>query len=309
MMTVLSPTAQPTPFTTATVEWPTIGLIIINWLAFLLLTAFYHALPWWIILPLGSYVLALFGSLQHEILHGHPTPKQWLNEALLFPNIALWLPYKLYQSTHLTHHINHQLTDPILDPESYYLHPKKWQRLPRWLQSYYRFYNTLLGRFFWGPLHIIGTLWVAEIRSVLAGDHQSIRNWGIHILACLPVLYWVVVICEIPLAAYLFLFVYLGISLTLLRAFIEHRAVAHSKERSIIVDTNPVMSLMYLNNNLHAIHHQEPQLAWYYLPAIWQAEREAVLAGNGNYYCSGYLNIILRYWNKAKEHPKYPLES
>lgn len=297
------------PITSAAVEWPTVALITLNWLAFLALTLFYHTLPWWLILPLGGFLVALFGSLQHEVLHGHPTPDQTLNEAMIFPNIALWMPYSLYKSTHLTHHINDQLTDPELDPESYYLSPEKWQQSPSFIKTYYRFYNTFIGRFLWGPMHIMTSLWMTETRSILSGNTQTIRIWTIHLLACLPVLYWVVVVCSIPFWEYIVLFVYPGISLTLMRSFAEHQAVATVDERSIIVETNPLLSLMYLNNNLHAVHHKNPNLAWFRIPMIWECERDKVLADNGNYYFKGYFSIIRQYSITPKEPPNHPVQA
>jgi len=295
------------PIPPSTIEWPTVTLIGLNCLAFLALTWFYHALPWWLVLALGGYLIALFGSLQHEVLHGHPTPNQRLNEALVFLNITLWMPYTIYKTTHLTHHINHQLTDPMLDPESYYLLPEKWQQHPNWIKAYYRFYNTLIGRVFCGPLHIVVTLWVSEIKAMLAGDLQTMRTWCVHLFACLPVLYWVMAICNIPLWQYLVLFIYPGLSLTLLRSFVEHQAVEKAQERSIIVETSPLISLMYLNNNLHAVHHSHPNLAWFRLPKVWQNDRDAVLNENGNYYFKGYFSIICQYWRTPKETPCHPL--
>ena len=292
---------------TEIIEWPTVALMALNWLAFLGTTAFYHSLPWWFVLLVGGYLVALFGSLQHEVLHGHPTANQRLNEAIIFPNIALWMPYTIYKETHLRHHINHQLTDPELDPESYYLLPSKWRRLSSFKKAYYRFYNTFLGRFFWGPAHIIGTLWIADIRAIFLGNMQTMRTWVIHALACLPVLYWVLVISNIPLWEYFFLFVYPGLSLTLMRSFIEHQAVEKVGERSIIVETNPLMSLLFLNNNLHAVHHKDPRLAWFRIPLVWHRERDAVLAANGHYYFKGYFSIICRYWLSPKEQPNHPL--
>ena len=292
---------------TVAIEWPTIALISLSWLAFLGITSFYHNLPWWLILPLGGSLVALFGSLQHEVLHGHPTSNQTLNEAIIFPNIVLWMPYSLYKETHLRHHINHQLTDPELDPESYYLSPIKWQKMPAFKKAYYRFYNTFLGRFFGGPIHAVGRLWVYEARLILSGNTPAIRTWGIHILACLPVLYWVVVICNIPLWKYFLLFIYPGLSLTLMRSFIEHQAVENEDERSIIIETNAFFSLLYLNNNLHAIHHKEPHLAWFRIPMVWYSKREEVLTDNGHYYVKGYFSIIRQYWLTPKEQPNHPL--
>ena len=303
---MIRPSSAPA-ITTKQIEWPTVLLIIIHGLIFIALTLSYSVLSWWLIWPLGGLLIAFHGSLQHEILHGHPTPYQWVNEAMIFPNLALWIPYSLYKSSHLSHHISHQLTDPARDPESYYLPIEEWHRAPNWLKTYYRFYNTFIGRFFWGPIHVMVKFLLSEALMIVKEDWKKIGTWLIHLLACLPVLYWVVVVCEIPFWSYMTLFVYPGLCLTLLRSFIEHQAVENHKERSIIVDTNPLISLIFLNNNLHAVHHNNPHLAWFVLPKVWKSERTAILKENGHYYCAGYLTIICRYWLKPKEQPNYPL--
>ncbi len=68
------------------VEWPTWGLIIAFWAAFGALTWSWALLPWWILCPVGAYLVCLHGSLQHEALHGHPTRSPLVNEFLVFPS-------------------------------------------------------------------------------------------------------------------------------------------------------------------------------------------------------------------------------
>ena len=78
-----------------------------------------------------------------------------------------------------------------------------------------------------------------------------------------------------PLWVYLLLFVYPGASLTLLRSYLEHRAHDEVDARTIIVEAGPVMSLLYLNNNLHAAHHDEPGLAWYRAAGRYRQHRDS----------------------------------
>ena len=78
---------------------------------------------WWIVLsnfynipfaPLFLMVILTFhGSVQHEILHGHPTSHQGFNNLLAFPSLALWTPYLVYKNSHLKHHEDINLTIPI----------------------------------------------------------------------------------------------------------------------------------------------------------------------------------------------------
>ena len=74
-------------------------------------------------------VVVLHGSLQHEVIHGHPTRLRWLNDGLGKPGFWLWLPYELYRELHLRHHQNDTLTDPLDDPESYYVTGGRWRGL------------------------------------------------------------------------------------------------------------------------------------------------------------------------------------
>ena len=128
------------------VEWPTVLLTILVYVVIGSLVWFCKAVPWWVILPIGAYFAALHSSLQHETLHGHPTGNRWINEALVFLTPHFWLPYPRYRATHLTHHNDANLTDPRLDPESFYMLPEDWAALPGVRQSLYKLNNTLAGR-------------------------------------------------------------------------------------------------------------------------------------------------------------------
>lgn len=289
------------------VEWPTVAVAAGVYVGFGLLTLGYHSLPWWLVIPAAGYLLALHGSLQHEVVHGHPTPWAWLNRALVFPSLWLWMPLEVYAKTHLRHHDDARITDPIEDPESYYLPGDAWNRTGPVRRAVLRFNNTSVGRLLIGPLLAVWHLLAVEMRALADGDSDHLEAWLLHMLACLPVLAWVSVVCDIPLPAYLLLFVYPGISLTLLRSFAEHRARPAVDERIAVVESGPLMSLLYLNNNLHYVHHRTPALAWYRLPARWRAERDAVLAANGGYRYSSYWDVIRRHAFHSREPIVWPL--
>lgn len=291
----------------AAIEWPTVGLALVIYSGFGLVTWFYDALPWWLAAAIGTYLIAWHGSLQHEVVHGHPTSWRRLNEALVFPSLWLWIPYGLYRRAHLRHHRNANLTDPLEDPESYYLTPERWSALGRAARLFYSIHNSFLGRLTIGPAFCLWRLVSGELRRVVQGDFQNIGAWALHTMACALVLYWVVGICQIPLLTYLALFVYPAISLSLVRSFAEHRAHPGVEERTVIVESRGLMALLFLNNNLHALHHAEPGLAWYRLPARFQARRGELLTANGGYRFSGYGEIFLRYFLWPKEHVRHPL--
>jgi hypothetical protein len=74
-----------------------------------------------------------------------------------------------------------RLTDPYEDPESNYLDPAVWERLPRWVQRVLLFNNTLLGRMAIGPL--VGQ--IAFMADGLAADPRG-RPGGAARLALAP---------------------------------------------------------------------------------------------------------------------------
>ena len=70
---------------TVSIDLPTMGLAFGIYLSFGLLTWFHNALPWWVIAPLGGYIIALHGSLQHEATHGFPSREAWIYRADRLP--------------------------------------------------------------------------------------------------------------------------------------------------------------------------------------------------------------------------------
>lgn len=289
------------------VEWPTLGVAAAIYGAFGLLTWYHALLPWWLLLPLGAYVVAWHGSLQHEVSHGHPTPWPWVNEALIFPSLWLWLPFRHYRDSHLTHHRDETLTDPLDDPESWYVTTEAWARMGRPHRALRLALNTLAGRLLLGPAYCVWRLACSELRLLASGAPGQARVWLPHLCGCLLVGGWVVGICGLSPVAYLLAFAYPGVSLTLLRSFLEHRAVQPVAARSVVVESGPAMALLFLNNNLHALHHAEPGLAWYRLPARYRACRKALLSENGGYLYRGYGEIAARYLLRPKEPTVDPL--
>jgi fatty acid desaturase len=281
--------------------WFVIAAVYGGWFG---LTFNFHALPPWLVLPLGGWLLAWHGSLQHEAVHGHPTRKVWLNSLVAGPPLALWLPFPIYRESHMAHHRAAELTCPWSDPESYYTAPDEWARLPRAVRLLRRALHTAAGRLLIGPFAVVWRF--ARVEAGRAGQRRRAAIWAIHAAAVAAVLYWVVAVCRIPLAAYLVLFVYPGMSLTLLRSFIEHRPGADQSHRTALVEAGPVFSLLFLHNNLHLVHHLWPQLPWYELPRRYRAERLSLLQQNGQFAFDGYVDVLRRYGVRAKGSPVHP---
>jgi fatty acid desaturase len=286
------------------IEWPTLFLIVAVYTVLGCLVWFNQLLPWWLILAVGSYTAALHTSLQHEILHGHPTRWRALNEALIFLTPTLWLPYQRYKETHLAHHNNQHLTCPEMDPESYYLLPETWAAMPGIKRKLFGINNTLGGRILLGPAVGMARFWSTEIRDILRGDRRKAKAWGIFAASAVLVLSFVIW-CGMPLWQYVLLIAYPAISLALIRSYCEHQAAEAVDHRTIVVECSWFWSLLFLNNNLHVAHHERPSLAWYKLPTYYRRERESLIRQNNGYLMS-YAQIFQRYFFKAKEPLPHP---
>lgn len=282
-------------------EWRTLLVAAGIYAAFVALTLNHAVLPWWLLAAAGGFVTAWHGSLQHEVVHGHPTPHPALNELLVFPGLWLWLPFRLYRQSHLRHHATPVIGDPVDDPESYYVSRERWSRLGPVQRVFWRFHNTLFGRMAVGPAVAVARLLAEEFRKFARGDFSALPAWLLHAAGCAMVLGWAVGVCGMSVVEYVAFFAYPGLSLTLLRSFAEHQASIDHDERTVIVNSGPLMSLLFLNNNLHAVHHAEPALPWYSLPARARSLRLPA------YTFEGYLDIAARHLFRAKEPVKFPL--
>jgi fatty acid desaturase len=289
------------------VEWPTLALLAFIHGSFLLLTLFHASIPLWIWLPAAAWISAWYGSAQHEVLHGHPTRNRRFNALLAAPPYWLWLPFERYRQTHLAHHHDEQLTDPLDDPESRYLTPEAWAKLGPLGRIIVRSQSFLLGRLVLGPFIAVWRFWSEEASRIANGCPYSRRVWAWHVPSVALVLFWVIIVCGVPFWQYALGFAYFGTSLALIRSFAEHRAHEEVEKRTAIVEKSPVLGLLFLNNNLHVAHHKWPTVAWYRLPSLYRAEREKLIRDNGGLVYQGYGDVFRRYFLKPHDTPVHPL--
>ncbi|WP_147124322.1 fatty acid desaturase [Shimia ponticola] len=283
------------------VEWPTLTLILITYVV--LIGALF--LPVWVAVPVLAVAIAQHASLQHEAIHGHPFKAQWMNTALMWPPLMVMVPYLRFYDTHLAHHRDARLTDPLDDPESNFLDQADWDVLPRWLQTMFNANNTLLGRMILGPLigHVVFIS--SDIRAIMDADRRVLWGWAVHVPALALVL-WGVWLSPLPIWAFL-LAAYGGMALLKIRTFAEHQAHVQAGGRSVIIEDRGPLALLFLNNNLHIVHHMHPNLPWYALPAKFRAGRDLYLRRNGNYHFRSYAEIFARYALRRKDPVAHPL--
>jgi fatty acid desaturase len=305
-----TPLSDTVPYSRASrFEWPTAVLAATIYLGWLALTWFWAALPLWVVLAGGAWLVAWQGSLQHEVIHGHPTRTRWINDAIGWPPLSLWLPYPIYKLTHLQHHRDERLTDPLDDPESYYVTAANWARYPGWLKLLLRFNQTLLGRLVVGPAFMVGFFLIAEAKLIIAGRGNRRRIWAVQAGLVGLTLFWVLGVCHMPLPVYLFGFVYLGGALSRIRSFAEHRFADRYEERTAIVENGGPLALLFLNNNLHVLHHLTPTIAWYRLPRLYRAHRDALIARNGGLVYRSYIEQFRRFFLSPHDRLVHPHHS
>lgn len=287
-------------------EWPTIGVIGAcygGWLA--------AGLWLWSVSPILALLamtltVALHSSLMHEASHGHPTRKAAINELLVALPIGLVWPFRRFKTLHLRHHADERLTDPFDDPESYYRALWQYRALPGWLQALLRVNNTMAGRLAIGPVLANAGFIAGEIRLLRAGDRQVARAWLHHAAGLAVVVPMIVFLFEMPVWLYILVPAWLGQSLIAVRTFAEHQWSERPDGRTIIVERSP-LSLIFLNNNLHLVHHKMPNVAWYDLPAQFRARREEWLRMNEGYAYPGYVVLLRDYAFRPKEPVTHPV--
>lgn len=288
------------------IEWQTLGLIVLTYAVWALATV-WLATVW---LPLAVVVtalsLALHSSLSHEVLHGHPFRNRWLNEALVFAAIGLFIPYIRFRDTHIEHHRDENLTDPYDDPETNYLDPKVWEQLATPLRVILRLNNKLLGRLVIGPIVAQVNFVGADWRLVRAGDRGVAMAWVWHFVGIVPVAIWLAYVAQMPIWAYV-LSAYIGISIIKIRTFLEHRAHAQTHGRTVVIEDQGWLAFMFLNNNFHLVHHLNPGAPWYDLPQMYFENVDEYISRNDGYRYASYGEVFKRYFLHPKDQVPHPI--
>lgn len=291
------------------VEWPTLSLIFATYVLWGLALWGLATVSAWLSALVLVPVLVLHASLTHEVCHGHPFPSRWASEALMFVNPGLAIPYLRFRDTHLAHHQDSILTDPYDDPESNYLDPAAWTRMPRWLRMVRRVNNTLAGRMLIGPLVGQVSFMIGDWRAIRSGDGQVLRGWLWHMPGAALILA-VVWMSALPVWAYL-VACYLALSVLKIRTFLEHQAHERARGRTVIIEDRGILAFLFLNNSLHVVHHMHPKVPWYRLPQLYAENKARYLARNDGYLYRSYAQIFRKHLWRAKDqvpHPFWPAE-
>jgi fatty acid desaturase len=287
------------------VEWPTVAVagVIYGAIALAVGLVATDTVPWWAVMPVLAWCAAWQASLQHDVIHGHPTPWRWINRLIAGPLLLLFLPYDRYWDSHLAHHVDARLIDPLEDPETWYVTADRWRRATGIERRLRLAMNTFGGRMILGPPWLL-------VQSILV-DLDDLRH-GRRICACAAyagqvlLLVWGLELSGIPALGYLLAVAWPGTSLLLVRSFAEHRPHPDPAARSVIVDSHGPFALLFLSNNLHAVHHERPGLPWYILRRVYRDGRSGILARNGGFRFESYGIMARRHFLFPVDHPVHP---
>ena len=156
-----------------------------------------------------------------------------------------------------------------------------------------------------GPVIAQAVFMAGDWAAMRGGDRRVLLGWVLHVPSVAAV-FTVVAVSPLPVWAYV-LGAYAGLSLLKIRTFAEHQAHEAAGGRSVIIEDRGPLALLFLNNNLHVVHHMHPQLAWYDLPAKFRAKRDLYLRRNRNYYFRSYAEVFDRYFLRRKDPVAHPL--
>jgi fatty acid desaturase len=293
------------------IEWPTFLLIIATYAAWYLLITSHAQINSALWIVLTGFVVTLFLSITHEVTHRHPTRSGFINGMLILLPVGWVMPYERFRDTHIAHHETGELTDPFDDPESWYLNRFEWQSMPVAFRKILEFNNTLAGRMLIGPVLGLGRFYVQELRLIMTDQTQRsylVSVWLKHILLC-ALLAWIASEVSFWMLAGS---TYLGVSLLMVRSFLEHQASPDLRERTVIIERNCPLAFLFLFNNLHVVHHDRPGIPWYKLRNEYIANREHYICLNNGYLYESYWQVFRRYFFRMKEpvlHPASEMET
>ena len=97
-----------------------------------------------------------------------------------------------------------------------------------------------------------------------------------------------------------------GMMYGMLRTFIEHRWGERPAERTAVIESNAFFGLLFLWNNLHAVHHTFPTLPWFQVRRVWRQHRARILEHNGGYVFPGYFEVARRWLVRPVFIPVHP---
>lgn len=267
---------------------------VFTWLLIIVVySGWFLTLAWWQELGMFPATLLLiwfttwYLSVQHELIHGHPTRSTLINHLLGVMPLAVWYPFGLYRDLHLEHHHSEGLTMPEEDPETYYFSARRWQNFTGWQRKLVHLRNTFAGRLLLAPLLDIAQTIGGMSRAFRRKQWLAIRMWIIHGVLLAATFAWIAH-CGFPVWYFLVAVSYPALALTKIRSFFEHRAADDPLARSVINEAALPWRVLFLNLNYHSVHHDLPGVPWYGLRKIYLLNKDGYQQRNQGFVVKGY---------------------
>ena len=290
------------------IELPTLGLILLTYTAWTALVTQGHNLPILLWVVLFALNLTLFLSVNHEVIHGHPTRNATVNRLLLLFPLGWVFPYERFRDTHMQHHKTDELTDPFDDPESWYYPKLAYEEMNAIIRATLTFNNTLFGRMLIGPIISVSKFYISEIIQIATDKHMRwylVRVWSLHFALVAMLVSFIISYSAVSIWSY-FIASYLGLSVLLIRTYLEHQASEGHAERTVIIEKCCPLAFLFLYNNLHAVHHEKPGIPWYELPDFYRTNSHWLKQLNNHYIYASYGEVFQKYFFTPKEAIPHP---
>jgi fatty acid desaturase len=262
-----------------------------------------HAQSWWV-MALAAIVFSFTNntlfSLHHEAVHGHLHSNISVNDwcgrllAATFPTI-----FSIQRVSHLGHHRRNRSDEELYD--SYLPHQS-------WLLKTYWLYCLLTG-FYWSIIPVAGlvyVLWPWTFRATWFQDGPA-KWWGfkpfVEDIARQPVavvwregvftllvqvsLFWLL---DLNVLGWLLCYWAFGINWSSVQYTDHADSPRHVTEGAWNLRFTRLSQILFLNYNLHLVHHRQPTIPWLYLPRHVKPEDP-----NPSFW-----KIYLRLWLGAK---------
>ena len=156
-----------------------------------------------------------------------------------------------------------------------------------------------------GPLIGQKAFMQSDLKAILKSDREVLMDWLLH-LPGVALTLWLVSLSSISVWTY-FLACYAALAVLKIRTFLEHRAHDHTGARTVVVEDRGVLAFLFLNNNLHVVHHMHPNVSWYRLPALYRSQKARYLARNDGYVYRSYGQIFAQFLWRRKDPVAHPL--
>ena len=146
----------------------------------------------------------------------------------------------------------------------------------------------------------------ADWQLIRKGSPGVLLAWLLHGAGVALVVIWLFAVGQMPVWLYL-LAAYCGLSILKIRTFLEHRAHETASGRTVLINDRGPLAFLFLNNNLHVVHHMHPAVPWYQLRDLYTKNKDRYLGRNDGYYYKSYGEVFRKYFLQRKDPVAHPL--